>query len=135
MSNEQGDFRWEDPCFAHLKFEGRITEAQIDALFTPLVVRASELPYVLMTVDITEMSGASPESRRQTAKLMEEIPPRAIAVIGGTFSQRMVSKLVLKATELLGKTRQISAFFAEPDAARTWLEEQGGVFDAEIGEP
>ena len=90
MSDNLGVFRWEDPHYAWIKFHKTITEDQARFLMQQTVDRSIQLPFVLMTVDITDMTGATPESRRVSAQIMEQMPPRAIAVIGGSFAQRMV---------------------------------------------
>lgn len=131
MSDNLGVFRWEDPHYAWIKFHKTITEDQARFLMQQTVDRSIQLPFVLMTVDITDMTGATPESRRVSAQIMEQMPPRAIAVIGGSFAQRMVCKLVLKATEILSGGRQTSSFFKDESQAREWLDSQGEMFLAD----
>lgn len=129
MSEPPGQFRWDPPHYAWIKFENRISEEQAGRLLQQVLDHSAELPFVLMTVDIEDMAGASPESRRVSAQIMKKMPRRAIAVIGGSFSQRVVSKLVLTATEILGGGRQVSAFFKDPSLVRAWLDAQARAFE------
>ncbi|MCA9704597.1 MAG: STAS/SEC14 domain-containing protein [Myxococcales bacterium] len=132
MSESLGEFRWEPPCHATISFDGTITEDQARYLLQQTADHSAGLPYVLMTVDISRMDKATPESRRVSAQIMKQMPPRVIAVIGGTFSQRIVSKLVLKATEILGGGLQASAFFRDEDEAKVWLDEQTRIFESTL---
>jgi hypothetical protein len=124
MSESEGEFRFQPPHSVWFKFQGQITEQQARNLLGQAVAHSVELPFLLMTVDISEMTGTTPESRRISADLLRSLPPRAIAVLGGTFGQRILAKLVLKATEMLNAGMQVSAFFDGPDAADAWLRQQ-----------
>ena len=81
-------------------------------------------PYFQMLVDLREGSGASPEARRIAAEAMREMPPRDIAFFGGSFANRMLANLILRAIELLGSAPMKHVFAATEEEAVHWLNER-----------
>jgi len=124
-----GEYRFVAPCTVQIKFHGKIDEAQARSLLGRAAERAVGLPYVLLEVDISEMAGASPESRRISAELLRSMPYRIIAVHGGSFAQRIIAKLVVKASEMLSDGRQISSFFEHEADAQAWARAQAATLD------
>lgn len=131
MSRTQpGEFRAHPPNRAWVKAFGKIEEDDIAALLQQVLDYAEGFPYLLLEINISEMTGATPEARRVSSKLFNQMPPIAFALVGGTFAQRTLAKLVIKAVEVLrGKGRLVSAFFASSEEAVEWLEMQGREFE------
>lgn len=130
MDEQQGEFRFNPPNKGWIKVYGKISVEQISDVLQRAVEASAGLSYFLLEVDISDMDGATPEARRVSAKFFKEMPPFAFAVLGGTFAQRTIAKLVLKATEMLHKdNRLISEFFADIASANVWLDAQGKSFE------
>jgi hypothetical protein len=131
MDDQRGEFHLTAPNRGWLKVYGKVSEEQVTLVLQEAIEAAAGLPYFLLEVDISAMDGATPEARRASAKLFREMPPLAFAVLGGTFAQRTIAKIVLKASEMLQKDNgQVSAFFADSESARGWLESQGVAFES-----
>ena len=130
MSSEPGEFRAHPPNRAWVKAIGKIEEDGISVLLQQVLDFSEGFPYLLLEIDISEMTGASPEARRVSSKLFNQMPPIAFALVGGTFAQRTLAKLVIKAVEVLrGKGRLVSSFFATTEEALEWMEGQGREFE------
>jgi hypothetical protein len=81
-------------------------------------------PYLLLEADMSHIDGATPEARKIAADRLDALPDRAIAVVGGSFAQRIIAKLVLTALSMLGrKGRSEARFFSDSQSARNWLNE------------
>jgi len=130
MPNKPGEFRAHPPNRAWIKVYGKIQEDEISAVLEEVLAFSEKLTYLLLEIDISDMSGATPEARRVSAKLFNQMPPIAYALVGGTFTQRALAKLVLKAVELLrGKERQVFSFFPTSEGAIKWLDMQSREFE------
>ncbi|WP_266221608.1 hypothetical protein [Paraliomyxa miuraensis] len=130
MDDQRGEFRFTPPNRGWIKVFGRVSEEQVSEVLRGAVDASVGLPYFLMEVDISEMEGATPEARRVSAKFFHQMPPLAFAVLGGTFAQRTIAKLVLKASEMLLKdNKQVSAFFSDHESADKWLETRAKHFE------
>lgn len=132
MVDLRGEFRFTPPNKGWIKVYGKISVEQISEVLQGAVEASSGLPYFLLQVDISEMAGATPEARSASAKFFKAMPPFAFAVVGGTFAQRTIAKIVLKATEMLHKDKKmVSAFFDTSESAMVWLDSQGKGFEAQ----
>lgn len=130
MSESEGEFTFIAPATVRIKFHGKITEAQARSLLGRAAEHATGLPYILMEVDISDMGGATPESRRVSAEILRSMPRRIIAVFGGSFTQGIVAKLVLKATEMLSGGQQVSGIFDNHAEATAWLKQKAEQIEA-----
>ncbi|MEM7160741.1 MAG: hypothetical protein AAF799_48355 [Myxococcota bacterium] len=131
MTEKPGEFWAFPPNRARVKVYGNIEEAEISRVLMQVLDFSQGTDFLMLEIDISEMTGATPEARRVSAKIFGEMPAMAFALVGGSFSQRALAKLVLKAVELLrGKKRQVVSFFKESEPAVSWLEQQGEHYTA-----
>lgn len=131
MDEQRGEFRFTPPNKGWLKVYGKVSEDQIAEILKQAAEASSGLPYFLLEVDISEMDGATPEARRVTAKYFREMPPLALAILGGSFAQRTIAKLVLKAAQILqGENKDASDFFTDQQSAAAWLEMEAAHFQS-----
>lgn len=121
---EPGLFKFTPPRSCWFRFQGEVDEQQVRRLLEQVATAIHDEPYFFLTIDMSEFVKDTIAARREGAEIMRTLPPRAVAVLTGDWSKRVVAKLVFKGTELLaGKhRRQFSEFFADEVAAREWLE-------------
>ncbi|MEM9453238.1 MAG: STAS/SEC14 domain-containing protein [Myxococcota bacterium] len=116
------DFEVLGPRFIHLGLHGKFTADEATAVFDAIEERVKDEPYFLLEVDMSDVKGASPESRRISAEKLGSLPPRAIAIVSQSFAQRMIAKLVLTAVSLLGdRHKNVSQYFSTQAEAHEWL--------------
>lgn len=75
-------------------------------------------------VDLTRLAGLTPEARRLLSQRDARAFLRAIVLVGGSFHQRVLATLVIRAVRLFWrhKTHVPFAFFADEPTARAWIE-------------
>lgn len=132
MSDESlGHYEFYPPDRVWIKVERKVTKEQVEKLLGRAVEQGQDMPYLLLAVDITDLDGATPEARQASAEFIRKMPPRALALVGGNFAQRVITKLVLKAAQALDRTGGTRfEFVADNDAATKWLVSQGEEFRA-----
>jgi hypothetical protein len=80
-------------------------------------------PYVLVLTDLSRVTGLSASARRELIIHGHKLPPRALAVFGGTFAVRVVTELLERASSLLGSQNRWAHHFDDEASARAWLVE------------
>lgn len=123
MSNEPGrtEHAFVEPCLVEVKFFGVLEGPELDTLFDWMEAKVAGLPYFLIEADMSAISGAKPEARKLAADRLRSMPDFAIALVGGSFAQRIIAKLVLTAIEMLSKGKTKAGFFKDREASRAWL--------------
>ena len=116
------DFEVLGPRFIYLGLHGKFTADEATAVFDAIEEHVKGEPYFLLEVDMSDVKGASPESRRISAEKLGSLPPRAIAIVSKSFAQRMIAKLVLTAVSLLGDGKKnVAEYFSTREDAQQWL--------------
>lgn len=114
-----------------IRLHGYFTPEEALAVFDVLTEHVRDEPYFLLEVDMSDLTGASPEARRISAEKLGPLPHRAIAIVSSNFAQRIIAKLVLTAVSILEKTnRNTTSYFATSEEAQEWLESKRGELDA-----
>ncbi len=123
MSEDDGStgFAFIEPCLVQARFVGNLRGPELTELFDQIDARVQQLPWFLIEAHMGEISSASPDARRLAAERLGRLPKFAIAVVGGSFAQRMIAKLVLTAHEMLRRSGMKSAFFKTDTEAQAWL--------------
>jgi hypothetical protein len=121
------------PRLVSVKFDGPLdVEGATDAMDRMEAAIGNE-PYFLMEVIVENLDGVSAEARRISADRVGRLPGRSIAIVGGSFAQRVVAKLVLTAIVTLGrgKTKAATRIFDDSASAREWLLASAAEWDKE----
>jgi hypothetical protein len=123
MSKEPGrtEYSFVDPCLCRVKFLGVLEGPELEDLFDWMAMKVEGLPYFLIEADMSAISGATPEARKLAADRLRSMPDFAISLVGGTFSQRIIAKLVLTAVEMLTRGKTKAGFFKDEESSRAWL--------------
>lgn len=117
------EFEVVGPAFVSVRFHGPLEVDEAIAVFDAIDEAVADKSYCLMEAFMTHIEGASPEARRVSAERLKMIPNMAMAVVGGSFAQRMLAKLVLTAVNMLGSHAVAAKFFSDSESARAWLRE------------
>jgi SpoIIAA-like len=126
MRPQRTDFEYVPPRLVSIRFHGTLDEEEARAVMDAIESQVATEPYLLLEADMSAIEGATPEARKIAADRLDRLPSRAIAVVGGSFAQRIIAKLVLTAVSMLGrKGRNEVRFFSDRESARTWLYEYG----------
>jgi hypothetical protein len=123
-----------EPRLVRVRFQGLVDLPEATRIYDFIESKVKDQPYFLNEYIIENLGGATPEGRGHAAARLKRLPQRAIAIIGGSFAQRTLGKLVLKASIMLdgsGKTNVGSTFKTEGEA-REWLEAYASARDAEF---
>ncbi len=77
-------------------------------------------------VDLSRLAGLTPEARRLLSERDARAFLRGIVLVGGSFHQRVLATLAIRAVRLFWrhKTHVPFAFFADEPTARAWIEAQ-----------
>lgn len=119
------EYEWVGPRYIRSWSRGELQEDETLAFMEVITERFMGEPYFLWEVDVVEFTGMVAEARRAVADHLRRLPDRAIAVVGGKFSQKILVKLVLTAVAMLDRSQRNNQvqFFSDSDSARRWLEE------------
>lgn len=123
-----------EPRLVRVRFQGLVDLPEAKRIYDFIESKVKDQPYFLNEYNIEQMEGATPEGRGHAAERLKTLPQRAIAIVGGSFAQRTLGKLVLKASLMLdvsGKNNVGSMFKTEGEA-RAWLNAYAAARDAEI---
>jgi len=115
--------RFEPPDLVISAPVGALSLAEANEVWAFLVRKTKGLTTFYWIADISKMVRFSNGSTQSTPK--ELVPKlRAFAIVGGTFRQRTMVSLVLRASRLLGNWSSDfrAEFFADEPSARTWIE-------------
>ncbi|MDI1446411.1 STAS/SEC14 domain-containing protein [Polyangium sp. 6x1] len=115
--------RFEPPDLLHTRAVGPISRDEFAAAFDEIELRAREGP-VFWLVDLTHLDGIAPEARRLLSERDARALLRGIVLIGGSFPQRVLATLALKAVRLFWRheTHVPFAFLTDEREARAWIE-------------
>lgn len=117
------EFEHIPPRLVSVKFDGPLEVDGATEAMDKMEAAIGQEPYFLMEVIVEGLEGVSAEARRVSAERVGRLPSRSIAIVGGTFAQRVVAKLVLTAIVTLGrgKTKAATRIFDDSASARAWL--------------
>lgn len=115
---------FEPPHLVSLVLNGQVEEAQLAEAFDRIEIYVGALPYYQLEIQLDGVHGATPEARRLAAERMKALPERSMAVVGGSFAQRALANLFLKAARLLeGQRSNDYRLCKTPEESREWLAE------------
>ena len=118
------DFEIVEPGFVSVRFHGRLEADETGAVFDCITEAIEGRPFFVLEAFMDDIDGMTPEARRVAAERLRRLPDRAFAIIGGSFAQKIIAKLVMTAVSMLGRSdRNIARFFDDKEAARSWLRE------------
>lgn len=132
MSTERAwvEFEFIEPCLVSIRIHGKFDADAATEVLDKIEAKVAGKPYFLLESFMTHIDGATPEARRISAERLNSLPDRAIAIVGGSFAQRLLAKLIITATAFLGKGKNTGSFFTDSESARKWLQEYAAQRDA-----
>jgi hypothetical protein len=77
--------------------------------------------HLLVLIDIRQLDNATFEARKEAVAPGRGTTNRAVAVIGGSHTMRVVVELTMRAVKLLTNRRNTLRFFQDEPSAREWL--------------
>lgn len=115
------DFEYVEPHLVSVRFHGQLESEEVGRVFDRIEAAVTGKPFFLLEVIMTHISGVTPDARRVAAERLNLLPPRAIAVVGGSFAQRILAKLVLTASMMLQREKTEGSIFDDQESARAFL--------------
>ncbi|TKC97244.1 hypothetical protein [Polyangium fumosum] len=109
-------------------FDGAIAAAMMEALVT----WARDRPFVLLRMDLTYVGAISPAARHALTSNGHRLPPRALAIHGGSFTVRVLSQMMDRASWLRGSRNRWVWHAPDEATARAWLDEKRKVLAAGV---
>lgn len=124
------------PRLVRVRFQGLVDLAEARRIYDFMESKVKDQPYFLNEYIIAGLEGATPEGRGHAAERLKLLPQRAIAIIGGTFAQRTLGKLVLTASIMLDGSSKanVGSTFKTEEEAREWLRAYAAERDAELAQ-
>jgi len=116
-------FRFEPPDLLRTRAMGAISRDEFVAALDVIEHHGRD-GQLFWLVDLTHLASIAPEARRLLAERDARSFLRGIVLIGGSFHQRVLATLVLKAVRLFWrhKTHVPFAFLVDERAASAWIE-------------
>jgi len=113
-----------EPRLVTVRFYGTVDLVEAARVMDFIEGAVGDQPYFLFEAFMDGMVAATPEGRGHAADRLRALPPRAIAIVGGSFTQRVLGKLVLTASIMLdrGNRNNEGAVFKDHDEAQKWLQ-------------
>ena len=119
--------------YLRLQLVGTMDRAKVDGMMDVIESHIAGEPYFLLLAVIDQMGGVTAEARQAAVERLRPLASRSIAIVGGSFTQRITTKLGLTAVMILGrKDRTRGAFFDREDEADRWLREEKAKRDAAL---
>ncbi|MDI3292003.1 hypothetical protein [Polyangium sp. 15x6] len=115
---------FEAPDTFVMKPRGAFDEETASAMIEHLVARAEALPFVLLLMDLTSLGVITPAARHVLTSNGHRLPPRALAIHGGSFTVRVMSQMMARASWLRGSRDRWVWHSPNEAAARAWLDEK-----------
>jgi hypothetical protein len=119
----QSELELVEPRLVSIRFQGLFDADEANRVMDFIGQHVEGEPYFLFEAVMPGMTGATPEARSIAATRLKGLPQRGFAIIGGSFSQRLLAKLVLTASIMLDPGRNTGAFFKDSQSGRKWLRE------------
>ena len=126
--------RYEPPDTIVVVLQGSVDEEDAVVISKQAVDWSEGAPCLLVIVDVRQLSSMSQQARKVGASMGYRLPPRATAVVGGSFAVRMLMDLVLRASELLGTKKRFTKHCPDEAAARAWVAEMRPLLLATAGD-
>lgn len=125
-------FEWVGPRSVRSKSQGVLQDDETSEFLDVVESVVKSEPYFLWEVDVTELTGMTPTTRRAVADRLQRLPDRAIAIVGAKFAQRTLAKLVFTAVAMLDRSgrKNERSFFNDSESAQVWLNERAANFEA-----
>jgi len=120
---ESSSVTLEPPDTIRLVLSGCVDGAIADELIEQLVQWAANMPYVLVIMNVTDLSSLSTEARKILTSNGHRMPARALASCGGSFSIRVALDLMDRASWLLGSRNRYAKHWPDEKSARAWASE------------
>lgn len=120
------EVRFEEPDLMFVRNRGSISTEDVAVLIEEAHQFAATHGPLVWLVDMAETEEMSAETRKYVAQSDLFTLIQAAAIFGASFSQRMMTKLVLSVVKLLklGPAMPEVRFFATEAEARAWLGER-----------
>lgn len=99
-----------------------------------IIELSSGEPYVLVIMNVTDVSALSREARVVLTSNGHRLPPRVLALFGGSFTTRVVLDLMDRASWLLGSRNRLTKHWPDEKSARAWVSEMRSVLTTKIAE-
>ncbi|EYF05737.1 STAS/SEC14 domain-containing protein [Chondromyces apiculatus] len=123
----------EPPDLHVVRLEGTLTPDQILAMAAANERYIARATYMLLLIDLRSHWTAPAETRRTVASLPRRSAPRFFAFLGGSFTSRLLVKVVIQASSLFAPGKMNAAFFEDEATARAWLHEHRKQFTGSGG--
>lgn len=132
-SRKRSHLEFVEPRKVRIHFRGEIDADESKRIMDFVEAKVKGEPYFLFEAFLSEIEGATPDGRGHAADRLKELPQRAIAMVGGTFAQRVLVNLVLKASIMLDRSskKNVGSSFKTEEEADAWLAAYAAAREAE----
>ena len=119
---------FEPPDTMYVVASGDVDGATARKLIEELVSWSQDKPYVLLVVNVIHLSSFSTEARKVLTSNGHRLPPRALALFGGSFATQVLLDLMDRASWLLGSKNRRARHWPDESSARAWAAEMRTFF-------
>jgi hypothetical protein len=111
---------------------GDVDGATADALMAQMIEWSRPMPYALYLMNVVDVSSISAEARKILTSNGHRLPPRALAMFGGSFTTRVALDLMDRASWLLGSRNRYAKHWPDEKSARNWIAEMRTVLETNL---
>ncbi|WP_437725475.1 STAS/SEC14 domain-containing protein [Sorangium sp. So ce861] len=129
--DESVDVHEEPDGVLRLTIRGELTEDRARAVFTVIRRVAESGRHVLVLADARHMGIIPPLARKVLTEEVRSARVDAVALVGASFSVRVIVALLAKGIHMITKRPYPQQFFATEEEARAWLFAQREALRAE----
>lgn len=114
---------FEPPDTMYIVTEGVVDGTIARYLLEQIVTWSQSKPCVLLVVNVKNLSSFSGEARKILTSNGHRLPPRVLAMFGGSFATQVLLDLLDRASSLLGSKNRFARHWPDERSARAWATE------------
>lgn len=118
------EFGFEPPDLVIMRYRGTLSAPDFARGMEWLRTQCSDWPYMLLLVDVRELTTIPADTRKIVPEATSWMPMRGIAFYGAGFAVRTVSMMLVKVINLVRGTDNPPHYSNEEAEARAWIEER-----------
>lgn len=126
MADEaRSNARFEPPDVVHIRLVGILDKDEAVRVTREMVSIAARVPSgILVLADVRFFQSMTSDARRDAVSVSKGAVVRAAAIVGASFSARVLLTLIRKGAQLMTGRYYPMGFFDDELEGRRWLEEQ-----------
>jgi hypothetical protein len=124
---------YEPPDTVYWVGVGVLSGDQASTIMDQIVDWGRNQPYLLVVINVMQVSSFSTEARKVLTSNGHRLPPRVLSFFGGSFATHVLLDLMDRASSLLGSKNRVAKHWPDEKSARAWAAEMRPVLLARGG--